>query len=92
MKAHYVNDAGDVRVIRPFVYVRERQLADFAARAGLPVVPESCPACFRAPTERMHMKALLAEEERRNPRLFQSLRTALRPLMAARCPDLPPEP
>ena len=87
MKAHYVNDAGDVRVIRPFVYVRERQLADFAARAGLPVVPESCPACFRAPTERMRMKALLAEEERHNPRLFRSLLSTLRPLMAVGMPD-----
>ncbi|RMG29915.1 MAG: tRNA 2-thiocytidine biosynthesis protein TtcA, partial [Gammaproteobacteria bacterium] len=83
MKAHYVNDAGDVRIIRPLVTVRERQLADFAARAALPVVPDSCPACFRMPTERAHMKALLAGEEARNPRLFRSLLTAMRPLMDA---------
>ena len=30
MKAHYINDAGDVRIIRPLVYARERQLAAFA--------------------------------------------------------------
>ena len=36
MKAHYVNDAGDLRIIRPFVYARERQTRDFAVRAGLP--------------------------------------------------------
>ena len=28
MKARYVNDAGDARLIRPFIYVRERQLVN----------------------------------------------------------------
>ena len=46
MKAHYTIDAGDLRVIRPLVYVRETQTAAFAAAATLPVVPDSCPACF----------------------------------------------
>ena len=35
MKAHYLNDAKDIRVIRPFVYVRERQTADFAQHSGV---------------------------------------------------------
>ena len=26
MKAHYMNNAGDIRIIRPFVYIRERQV------------------------------------------------------------------
>jgi len=60
MKARYLNDKGDVRVIRPLIYCRERQTADFARTARLPVVPDSCPACFSAPTRREHMKALLA--------------------------------
>jgi tRNA 2-thiocytidine biosynthesis protein TtcA len=34
MKAHYLNDEGDVRIIRPLVYCRERQTADYAERAG----------------------------------------------------------
>ncbi|MEJ1497142.1 MAG: ATP-binding protein, partial [Candidatus Sedimenticola sp. (ex Thyasira tokunagai)] len=63
MKAHYLNDAGDVRIIRPLVYSRETQTAAFAASSDLPVVPDSCPACFDAPTQRMHMKQLLAREE-----------------------------
>ncbi len=83
MKAHYVIDAGDLRVIRPLVYVRERQLTAFASAAGLPVVPDSCPACFRTPTEREHMAALLAREEAANPRLFPNLLAAMRPLMGA---------
>ncbi len=81
MKAHYRNDDGDLRIIRPLVYARERQTADFAARAGLPVVPDSCPACFSAPTQRVRMKMLLAREEKENPNLFASLLHAMRPLM-----------
>jgi tRNA 2-thiocytidine biosynthesis protein TtcA len=81
MKAHYVNDAGDIRIIRPLAYCREGQTADFAARAGLPVVPDSCPACFAAPTERERIKQLLAREERQCPHLFASLQQALRPLL-----------
>jgi len=81
MKAHYLNEAGDVRIIRPLVYCRERQTADFAARAGLPVVADSCPACFQAPTQREHMKRLLAAEEQTYPHLFANLLHAMRPLM-----------
>lgn len=83
MKAHYENDAGDVRIIRPFVYVRERQTAAFAKEAMLPVIPDSCPACFDMPTQRQHMKELLANEESHNKGLFKSLLTAIKPMMAA---------
>jgi tRNA 2-thiocytidine biosynthesis protein TtcA len=81
MKACYTNDAGDVRIIRPLVYVRERQTAAFADDAGLPVVPDSCPACFDMPTQREHMKQLLSTEEAQNKQLFKSLLTTLKPLM-----------
>lgn len=82
MKAHYRIDAGDLRVIRPLVYVRERQTRDFAFSQNLPIIEESCPACFSAPTQREHMKSLLAIEEQSNPQLFKSLLSAMRPLMA----------
>lgn len=81
MKAHYVIDAGDLRVIRPLVYVRERQTRDFAERANLPVTQDNCPACFRIPTQRLAMKQLLAAQEKEHPRLFDSLLAAMRPLM-----------
>ncbi len=86
MKAHYTNDAGDIRVIRPLVYVRETQTAAFADEAHLPIIPDSCPACFSAPTQRAHFKTLLAQEERNNPQLFPKLLHAMRPLMRG---DLP---
>lgn len=81
MKAHYRTDAGDLRVIRPLAYARERQMTDFAAAAGLPVIHDNCPACFRVPTERVRVKELLAGEERRDDKLFGSLLSAMRPLM-----------
>jgi len=86
MQASYVIDAGDLRVIRPFAYARERQTAAFAAAARLPVISENCPACFAAPTERMRMKQTLAALERESPKLFGSRRTALKPLMAEDAP------
>lgn len=83
MKAHYRIDAGDLRVIRPFVYVRERQTRDFAHRSNLPAILDNCPACFRMPTRRVEMKALLAEQERAFPGLFDSLLSTMRPMMQA---------
>ena len=84
MKAHYVNDAGDIRVIRPLAYVRETQTTAFADSARLPIIPDSCPACFSAPTQRAHMKDLLAREEKGHPNLFANLLHAMRPLMGER--------
>jgi tRNA 2-thiocytidine biosynthesis protein TtcA len=81
MQAHYLIDAGDLRVIRPFVYARERQTRDFAHKAGLPVISENCPACFAVPTQRFAMKQMLAEQEKMHPKLFASLMTAMKPLM-----------
>jgi len=84
MKAHYVNDAGDIRIIRPLAYARETQTIAFADSAALPIIPDSCPACFSAPTQRAHMKDLLAREEKDHPNLFANLLHAMRPLMGER--------
>jgi tRNA 2-thiocytidine biosynthesis protein TtcA len=83
MKAHYLVDAGDLRLIRPFIYVRERQLADFAQNAGLPVIVDNCPACFRLPAQRQQMKTLLAAQEAQHKTVFANLLHAMRPLMGS---------
>ena len=88
MKAHYVNDAGDLRVIRPLVYVRERQTRAFAEETRLPVIPENCPACFDMPTQRFYFKNLLNNEEKTNPAVYKSLLSAMRPLMKKSMPNL----
>ena len=41
-----MNKEKDIRIIRPFVYVREKQLREFAKTVTLPIIAESCPACF----------------------------------------------
>jgi len=81
MKAHYRNDDDDLRIIRPLVYCRETQLADFAQRAQLPLIAENCPACFAKPQQRQAMKTLLAQQAEQHPNLFQHLRHTLKPLM-----------
>ncbi len=81
MKAHYINDDEDLRIIRPLVYARERQLRDFATRAELPVIEDNCPACFAKPTQRQHMKELLAAQEADYPNTFKTLLSTIRPLM-----------
>ena len=87
MKAHYLIDAGDLRVIRPLVYVRERQTSAFAENAELPVIPENCPACFAMPTQRFYFKDLLNKEETNNPAVYKSLLSAMRPLMKRSMPE-----
>lgn len=83
MQPHYLNDRGDLRVIRPFIYVRERQTRSFAEQAGLPVISENCPACFAMPMQRWNMKQKLAAMEAENGKIFANLLTAMRPLMGA---------
>jgi tRNA 2-thiocytidine biosynthesis protein TtcA len=81
MKANYTIKAGDLRLIRPLIYVREQQTRDYATAENLPIIMENCPACFEMPTQREHMKHLLASEEKKNQHLFGSLLTAMKPLI-----------
>ncbi|MCL4145274.1 UNVERIFIED_CONTAM: hypothetical protein GTU68_045856, partial [Idotea baltica] len=82
MKASYAVKERDLRVIRPFVFVREKQLREFAESRKLPVIPENCPACFESPKERHRVKQLLAQQEVLFPSLFWSLKTSLLPLLS----------
>ena len=82
MKANYLNESGDVRIIRPLSYARESQCRDFAKDARFPVINENCPACFEQPKERARVKQLLAQEESMVPSLFANMRRALLPLMS----------
>ena len=57
----YLSNTG-LYLIRPMLYVPEKQIRYFAARANLPVVASKCPA--NGNTEREHMKQLLHTLER----------------------------
>lgn len=81
MKANYTIDAGDVHVIRPFIYVRETTTRDFSQASRFPIINENCPACFEEPKERDRIKKLLAQEEAMVPALFHNMKRALLPLL-----------
>lgn len=86
MRAVYQNDDGDIRVIRPLIYCRERQIAAFANNAKLPIVPDNCPSCDAGSNQRKQMKALLTTLESNHKGLFASIKSSLRPLITN---DLP---
>jgi len=81
MKAHYLNDDEDIRIIRPLVRVRENQTRDFAVEAKLPVIEDNCPACYAKPQARAETKALLLEQEIKNKHLYANLWRAMQPLI-----------
>jgi hypothetical protein len=81
MKAKYRNDAGDLEIIRPFIYLRESSTRDFSLVHHLPIINENCPACFEQPKERARVKKVLQQEETMVPNLFYNLKRAMVPLM-----------
>ena len=58
MKANYLNDQGDVRIIRPMVFARETLTRQYARLAQLPVINENCPACYEEPKVPVSIGAL----------------------------------
>lgn len=69
----------NLRVIRPFVYVREKSIRQFAGVSTLPVIATtSVPELTK---ERQRAKQLLAQQEILFPRLFSSLRSSVQPLL-----------
>ncbi|MCQ2430879.1 MAG: tRNA 2-thiocytidine(32) synthetase TtcA [Clostridia bacterium] len=65
----------DIRVIRPLLYVPEKEIRAFAKEAGLPVVPSRCPADEK--TEREEMKQLLHQLELQNKGLRHRIFNAM---------------
>ncbi|MDH7478565.1 MAG: ATP-binding protein [Syntrophomonadaceae bacterium] len=64
-----------LKVIRPFVYVREHLINKLADELNLPVLPNPCPAARR--TQRQQVKEILVDLEARIPGLNQRLLSAL---------------
>ena len=57
-------DRSGITLIRPMIYVREKELSGFVKKAGLPVVKSPCPVDRH--TRREEMKKLVAELEKTN--------------------------
>ncbi|XP_043266503.1 uncharacterized protein [Venturia canescens] len=85
MKAHYYVREYDLRVTRPFVYVRERALRQFIEEKRLPVLRVACAACEKIVAQKSQKnREMMSQQERAYPRLYSSLRMALKPLILAR--------
>lgn len=68
-----------LRVIRPFVYVREKYLRQFVSNQNLPVSSNIISPDLTK--ERQRIKQVLTQQEILFPKLFTSLRSALHPLI-----------
>ncbi|KAJ8971596.1 hypothetical protein NQ314_000621, partial [Rhamnusium bicolor] len=79
MRAHYYIKEHELRIIRPFVYVREKALRQFTSNENLPVLTNS--SSPNLSKERQRIKQLLTQQEILFPKLFSSLRSALHPLI-----------
>eukprot|EP01059_Diplonema_ambulator_P025934 TRINITY_DN4306_c0_g1_i1.p1 TRINITY_DN4306_c0_g1~~TRINITY_DN4306_c0_g1_i1.p1 ORF type:complete len:989 (+),score=351.71 TRINITY_DN4306_c0_g1_i1:42-3008(+) len=90
MKANYVIQQGDIRVIRPLINVREKVTAQVAKENALPLIQDNCPACFAAPKERHRIKVLLSGQEAEHPNIFPIILKAIKPLIAVSETDRDP--
>ncbi len=69
-------DRMDVTLLRPFIYLEEKEIRRFAKQESLPVVQNLCPA--EGNTKRAYIKELLYDLDKENRGLKQRLFTAMR--------------
>jgi tRNA 2-thiocytidine biosynthesis protein TtcA len=77
MSPKLLADNGRQTVIRPFVYVEEKDIIAFTRANGFPVICCACPVCGVVDQKRKRMKRLIAELARENPHLKRSMLGAL---------------
>jgi tRNA 2-thiocytidine biosynthesis protein TtcA len=78
MPARYTSDDGKHTVIRPMVYVEERDLTELADARAYPLVRCSCPTCGLPEQQRQQMKRMLAGLEEQHPGLKTRMLAAMR--------------
>ena len=77
MSARMLADNGVTTVIRPLVYVEEKDIIQYSRARGFPAACCRCPAGGVADRQRKRMKDLLSELEPEIPSIKRSLLTAL---------------
>jgi tRNA 2-thiocytidine biosynthesis protein TtcA len=73
---HVAKDKRNI-VIRPLVYVLEREIIPFARKAGFPVICCACPICHTVESKRKVTKKLLTTLEKENPDIRRNMLTSL---------------
>lgn len=76
LHAHYFLKEHNLRVIRPFIYVRERTLRQFIINTDLPAALNTT-VCQEISKQRQRARQLLAQHEILFPKLFNSLKNSL---------------
>ena len=69
-------DRMDITLLRPFVYVEERDIRKFVKTNSLPIVHNPCPADGN--TKREYIKSLLSQLDYENRGVKQRLFTAMK--------------
>ncbi len=87
MPAKLVSDDGQNVVIRPMVYVEEKDLTQYAAERGYPVVRCSCPTCGLPDQQRQVIKRMLSGIEGEHPGLKAQMLAALKNVKASHLLD-----
>ena len=77
MSPSMLADNGETTVIRPLVYVEEKEIIPFARENRFPVVCCCCPVCGTSDMQRKKMKQLLKDLEKSIPHVKRSLLKAL---------------
>jgi tRNA 2-thiocytidine biosynthesis protein TtcA len=77
MSPKLLADNGEQTVIRPFVYVEEKDIIAFCRENGFPVICCACPVCGVVDQKRKRMKRLIGELAAENPHLKRSMIGAL---------------
>jgi len=76
MPPKLVNDAGDLYVLRPLILCAEEDIRKFAAQMQFPIIP--CNLCgSQEGLQRMQLKSMLDEWEKRSPGKRQTMARAL---------------
>jgi tRNA 2-thiocytidine biosynthesis protein TtcA len=88
MPAALIARGGAHTVIRPLVYLFEREVAAYAKGAGLPIVGCGCRSCGDFSLQRQRIKRLLLDLEREHPHLKGSMLKALRNVTASHLLDM----
>jgi tRNA 2-thiocytidine biosynthesis protein TtcA len=77
MPARLVSDDERHVVVRPLVYVTERDARAYTRECGLPIIGCCCPACGDLSLQRQRIKRLIAELEVEHPSVKSSMMRAL---------------
>ncbi|KAB0799551.1 hypothetical protein PPYR_07431 [Photinus pyralis] len=80
MNAHYLVRDHELRIIRPFIYVREKAIKQFVISHRLPVNLETNQ--FDSTTkQRLRAKQMLAQQEILYPKLYENIKSAMNTIM-----------